>query len=115
MAFKYIMCGCGNPMPQERLELGFKYCVSCAEKINKPKTRGRMVYEHKTGGFIEIMSNESFNNNWRSNSKNSLSKGKDWIWLELNNLVKNYPNLTIVFISHVNLKDTITTIEHQIN
>ena len=33
----------------------------------------------------------------------------------LNNLVKNYPNLTIVFISHVNLKNTITTIEHQIN
>jgi hypothetical protein len=60
---RYVMCGCGNPMPHERLELGFKYCVQCAERINKPKKRGRMVYEHKTGGYIELMSAESYNDN----------------------------------------------------
>ncbi len=60
---KYVMCGCGSPMPLERKELGFNYCISCADKINRPKTRGRMVYEHKTGGYIEIMSNDSYNSN----------------------------------------------------
>jgi hypothetical protein len=59
----YSMCGCGNPIPQERRALGFKYCVQCAERMNKPKMRGRMVYEHKTGGYIEVMSAESYNDN----------------------------------------------------
>ena len=60
---QYVMCGCGNPMPRERYELGFKYCVQCAERINKPKKKGRMVYEHKTGGYIELMSAESYKDN----------------------------------------------------
>ena len=60
---KYVMCGCGSPMPLERKELGFNYCISCADKINKPKKRGRMVYEHKTGGYIEVLSAESYKDN----------------------------------------------------
>ena len=60
---EYVMCGCGSPMPYERFELGFKYCVKCAEQINRPKKRGRMVYEHKTGGYIEVLSDDSYKSN----------------------------------------------------
>lgn len=57
------MCGCGNPVEQARVEYGFKCCASCAHKFGTPKKKGRMVYYHKTGGEIEVMSSQSYNDN----------------------------------------------------
>ena len=57
------ICSCGNIIEQGRVELGLPHCLACAKLINVQRMKGRMVYEHKTGGYIELMSNESFNNN----------------------------------------------------
>jgi hypothetical protein len=57
------MCGCGSPVEQARVEYGFKCCASCAHKFGTPKKKGRMVYYHKTGGEIEVMSSQSYNDN----------------------------------------------------
>lgn len=57
------MCGCGNPIEQGRIELGFKICSTCAHQFDTPKKKGRMVYYHKTGGAIEIMSSQSYSEN----------------------------------------------------
>ena len=59
----YQMCGCGNPIEQGRIELGFKICSTCAHQFDTPKKKGRMVYYHKTGGAIEIMSSQSYSEN----------------------------------------------------
>lgn len=59
----YNMCGCGKPIEQARIEYGFRSCASCAHQFETPKKKGRMVYYHKTGGEIEIMSSQSFNDN----------------------------------------------------
>lgn len=58
-----MICGCGKIIEPARVALGYKYCLSCAQSFGAPKVRGRMVYEHKTAGYIEIMSPSSFRDN----------------------------------------------------
>jgi hypothetical protein len=54
---------CTNPIEQERLEIlpNTVACASCANKHNLGVPRkGRMVFSHKTGSEIQIMSQQSF-------------------------------------------------------
>jgi len=57
------MCGCGNPIEQARIDLELNCCASCAHQFSTPKKMGRMVYHHKTGGEIEVMSSRSYKEN----------------------------------------------------
>ena len=54
---------CTNPIEPERLEI-LPNTVACAACANKHKLGvprlGRMVYSHKTGAEIQIMSQQSF-------------------------------------------------------
>lgn len=49
-------CGCGSEIEEERLEVlpDTLVCCACAkEGYNQPpKTKGFMVYDHKTGGTL---------------------------------------------------------------
>ena len=61
-----MICGCGNLIEKVRLELGLKVCKSCAfSGIAQSKPMGRMVYGHKTGAEIEILSEESWKENYK--------------------------------------------------
>jgi len=52
-------CGCGSPIEKARQMLDLKLCKSCAFSLpDELPVKGRMVYSHKTGGEIEIMSSE---------------------------------------------------------
>lgn len=55
--------GCGGLIEQGRVEMGLPHCLSCAQLINVGRVKGRMIYEHKTGGFIEVMSSTSYSDN----------------------------------------------------
>lgn len=57
------ICSCGKIIEQGRVELGLPHCLACAKLINVQRVKGRMVYEHKTGGYIETMSPESYSAN----------------------------------------------------
>ena len=60
---KHLVCRCGNIVETERVELGLKNCIECARRLNIQKKKGRMVYFHKTGGQIEVMSAQSYEEN----------------------------------------------------
>lgn len=54
---------CQNSIESERLEVlpNTLFCSACAHKHNVVKPRlGRMVFSHKTGAEIQIMSPKSF-------------------------------------------------------
>jgi len=55
---------CTNPIEQARLDIlpDTVACASCANKhkLGVPR-KGRMVFSHKTGGTLQIMSQELFN------------------------------------------------------
>ena len=59
-----ICRSCYKEIEAERLEILPKTCAcaSCAQKLNLGGTgrKGRMVFSHKTGGEIQIMSEELF-------------------------------------------------------
>ena len=54
---------CQNSIETERIEVlpNTLFCSACAHKHNVVKPRlGRMVFSHKTGAEIQIMSPQSF-------------------------------------------------------
>jgi hypothetical protein len=56
-------CACGNEIPQERIDLGYKVCVICGEKFAKAKRPvGYMSYGHKTAGAIVITTKSGLDN-----------------------------------------------------
>ena len=58
-----IICGCGRPVEEARLELGLKRCKECAFSNDVERPKGVRIWDHKTGGDIQVMSAES----WREN------------------------------------------------
>lgn len=58
-----INCGCGNEIPQERFDLGYKICTTCGEKIAQSKRPvGYISYGHKTAGAIVVTTRNGFDN-----------------------------------------------------
>lgn len=56
-------CVCGNQIPLERLELGYKFCVVCGDKIAaKNKKFGYVCYGHKTAGSIVVATKAAVDN-----------------------------------------------------
>ncbi len=54
---------CHQPIPPERLAAvpDATLCVSCLRAGGDvPQKRGRMVFDHKTGGQLEVLSPEQF-------------------------------------------------------
>jgi reverse gyrase len=60
---QFLCSSCGGRIEVPRIQMGMNRCFSCASKQDQPKIKGRMVYAHKTGGEIELMSPESYNKN----------------------------------------------------
>ena len=54
---------CKSPIETGRVELGLKTCLRCAKIFSTSKVKGRMVYAHKTGATIEVLSAESYEEN----------------------------------------------------
>tara|TARA_B110000444_G_scaffold260288_1_gene306699 strand:+ start:2355 stop:2609 length:255 start_codon:yes stop_codon:yes gene_type:complete len=61
---KMNICDCGKPVEKVREDFGLKMCRDCAFSLpDDVPIKGRMVYSHKTGSEIEIMTTESYNAN----------------------------------------------------
>lgn len=50
---------CNNLIPEERLAAlpGTRRCVACSDTR---RVKGRVVYDHKTAGAVEVLSPETF-------------------------------------------------------
>ena len=56
-----MICGCGSTIEPEREELGLKVCKTCAfQGCGQSVLRGRMIYQGKVGGEIEIMTADKY-------------------------------------------------------
>lgn len=54
---------CGTPIPQERLDAvpDATHCVRClTARGDAPRVKGTMVYDQKTGGRCEVVSQEAY-------------------------------------------------------
>jgi hypothetical protein len=63
---------CGKPFPEERRDLGFGACIACTPQGERPL--GVVVYDHKTGGVLEVCNRDQFE---AIKSHNDPSKDKD--------------------------------------
>ena len=66
-----IICGCGNPVEEARVELNLKRCKACAFSNDVERPRGVRIWDHKTGGDIQIMSADS----WKQNKDYFVPRG----------------------------------------
>lgn len=60
------ICNCGNIIPSERIELGYRFCIKCADR-SYVKPKGVMHFDHKTGGTLQILSVDQFNEHRKYN------------------------------------------------
>jgi len=51
-------CNCGNLIEEGRASIGLDTCKACAFRQNVPKYRGNLVFNHKTGGEVQVMTAE---------------------------------------------------------
>lgn len=52
---------CRNPVEEERVKiLDSTICSSCAKKNPTKKVKGILIYPHKTGGYIQVVNEETF-------------------------------------------------------
>lgn len=50
---------CGQPTPDERYQIvGTLLCTTCTPQA--PRLFGAMIYDHKTGGVLEVCNEEQF-------------------------------------------------------
>jgi len=75
-----ICCHCFNPVEPERLELipNTQLCGGCARLFNVgKKKKGHMIFGHKTGAEIQVLSAETFESQkkyWTPNGARSAVK-----------------------------------------
>jgi len=73
-------CNCYNPIEPERLELipNTQLCGGCARHFNVgKKKKGHMIFGHKTGAEIQVLSAETFESQkkyWTPNGARSAVK-----------------------------------------
>ncbi len=65
------ICNCSKPIHPARVAHGFSNCIDCANANPVEPPKGVMIYDHKTGGQLEIHSAES----WRINKKYYIPNG----------------------------------------
>lgn len=52
---------CSSPVEDVRLELGLLICKRCAHLgYDEPKKVGYICYEHKTGGALQVVNKDAF-------------------------------------------------------
>lgn len=66
-----VYCECGSLVRSARSELGLNTCVRCAHENPVEPPKGVMIYDHKTGGQLEVHSAES----WREKKKYYIPNG----------------------------------------
>ena len=70
---KGIECsGCGSTMNPERFEMGFKVCVKCS---TEEKKMGHVIYPHKTGGYVQVVDSETYQDLNRIDRRGYKGKG----------------------------------------
>lgn len=65
-----VICGCGGVVEPERVSLlSSRICSSCAQQTQKnwQKPKGVMIYGHKTGAEIQVLTPEQFANHRKYN------------------------------------------------
>ena len=66
-----VYCGCGSLVIPARSEHGLTNCRRCAHENPVELCKGVMIYDHKTGGQLEVHSAES----WREKKKYYVPNG----------------------------------------
>lgn len=65
-----VICGCGGAVEPERVSLlSSRICSSCAQQTQKnwQKPKGVMIYGHKTGAEIQVLTPDQFTNHRKYN------------------------------------------------
>ena len=58
---------CSGEIEAERISVlpDTNFCVSCAKKVNVPRVKGAMTFQHKTAPTICIMTADHYDNEWK--------------------------------------------------
>ena len=109
---KGIECsGCGSEMNPERFQMGFKVCVNCSIEEKK---MGHVIYPHKTGGYVQVVDSETYQDLNRIDRRGYKGKGprqyKDFVVKQKPMEERKSSNGSVCRIKHLSYDDALTDV-----
>ena len=93
---------CDVEVPQARIDMGYTICINCS---TEQKKMGHVIYPHKTGGYVQVVDSETYQDLNRIDRRGYKGKGvrlyKDATLVSKPNEHKNSLNGGISRIKHL--------------
>ena len=63
---------CSSKVPKARIDMGYTICINCS---TEQKKMGHVIYPHKTGGYVQVVDSETYQDLNRIDRRGYKSKG----------------------------------------
>ena len=63
---------CDVKVPQARIDMGYTICIKCS---TEEKKMGHVIYPHKTGGYVQVVDSETYQDLNRIDRRGYKGKG----------------------------------------
>ena len=99
---------CDVEVPQARIDMGYTICINCS---TEQKKMGHVIYPHKTGGYVQVVDSETYQDLNRIDRRGYKGKGvrlyKDATLVSKPKEQKNSVNGGVSRIKHLSYDDSL--------
>ena len=93
---------CDVKVPKARIDMGYTICINCS---TEQKKMGHVIYPHKTGGYVQVVDSETYQDLNRIDRRGYKSKGprqyKDFVVKEKPMEERKSSNGSVCRIKHL--------------
>ena len=102
---------CDVKVPQARIDTGYTICIKCS---TEEKKMGHVIYPHKTGGYVQVVDSETYQDLNRIDRRGYKGKGprqyKDFMVDEKPKVERKSLNGGVCRIKHLSYDDAFTDV-----
>ena len=102
---------CNSNIPEARIDEGYTICVNCS---TEEKKMGHVIYPHKTGGYVQVVDSETYQDLNRIDRRGYKGKGprqyKDFVVKQKPIEERKSSNGGVCRIKHLSYDDAFTNV-----
>ena len=102
---------CDVKVPQARIDMGYTICIKCS---TEEKKMGHVIYPHKTGGYVQVVDSETYQDLNRIDRRGYKGKGprqyKDFVVKQKPMEERKSSNGSVCRIKHLSYDEALTNV-----
>ena len=102
---------CDVKVPQARIDMGYTICIKCS---TEEKKMGHVIYPHKTGGYVQVVDSETYQDLNRIDRRGYKGKGlrqyKDFVVKQKPMEERKSSNGGVCRIKHLSYDEALTNV-----